>query len=429
MIIPKINTCPSEVALSTPSRLLRSEKISPRHLERLATVYVRQSSPQQLVRHQESTQVQYSLKLRAQDLGWPEGRVIVIDEDLGKSGASSEGRSGFQRLVTEASLDHVGVIFGVEMSRLARSCKDWYQLLEVCAVFGTLIADLDGVYDPSQYNDRLLLGLKGTMSEAELHIIKQRMHQGRLNKAKRGELIFHTPIGYVRRNSSEVAIDPDEQAQEIVRLVFRKFEELGTLNAVLQFLARNGVKLPVRANEGMTKGDLEWHRPNRMTLQNMLKNPMYAGAYTYGRRALDARKKIAGRPGTGRTVVPPEECMVFLRDRLPAYISWDQYKWNQERLQANRSISEEIGAAKHGPSLLSGLVVCGKCNCRMSVRYGGGSGKHVYWCGRMLTDYGDKSCQSLSGQPLDGYVSQQVLKALEPASLEVSLEAAASVER
>src|SRR5262249_37421320 len=172
----------SVIELSVPPQVLRSEKISLRHLERLAMVYVRQSSPQQLVRHQESTQVQYSLKLRAQHLGWPEGRVIVIDEDLGKSGASSEGRDGFQRLVTEVSLDHVGVIFGMEMSRLARSCKDWYQLLEVCAVFGTLIADLDGVYDPSQYNDRLLLGLKGTMSEAELHILQQRMHQGAMQK-------------------------------------------------------------------------------------------------------------------------------------------------------------------------------------------------------------------------------------------------------
>ncbi|MFO0702130.1 MAG: recombinase family protein [Nitrospira sp.] len=429
MKFPTVNSSGGEVVPARSPKLLRSEKIGSRHLERLSMVYVRQSNPQQLIRHQESTQVQYSLKLRAQDLGWPESRVVVIDEDLGKSGTSIEGRTGFQRLVTEVSLDHVGIILGVEMSRLARSCKDWYQLLEVCAVFGTLIADLDGVYDPSQYNDRLLLGLKGTMSEAELHIIKQRMSQGRLNKAKRGELLFHMPIGYVQRASGEVTLDPDAQAQEVVRLVFCKFEELGTLNAVLQFLSSNGVKLPVRPHAGMTKGELEWRRPNRMTLQNMLKNPLHAGAYTYGRRATDARRKVAGRPGTGRTVVPPEECMVFLKDRFPGYISWDQFERNQARLKANRSVAEEAGAPKHGPSLLSGLAVCGKCGCRMTVRYQGPVNKHAYVCSRRLTDYGEESCQSLAGPPLDAFVSKQALNALEPASLELSLAAAESIER
>lgn len=411
------------------SRPVRVEKVAARHLERLAMVYVRQSTAQQLVRHQESTQVQYSLKLRAQDFGWPENRVIVIDEDLGKSGASIEGRSGFQRLVAEVTLDHVGIILGVDMSRLARSCKDWYQLLEVCAVFGTLIADLDGVYDPSQYNDRLLLGLKGTMSEAELHILKQRMSQGRLNKAKRGELIFHLPIGYVRQGSDGVALDPDEQAQQIVRLVFQKFEELSTLNAVLRFFVRSGVKLPVRAREGLNKGDLEWHRPNRMTLQNMLKNPIYAGAYTYGRRATDPRRKIPGRPATGRTVVAPEDCKVFLRDRFPAYISWDQYKWNQQRLKANRAVAEEVGAPKRGSALLSGLLKCSRCGCRMSVRYGGHTTKHSYTCLQLLSNYGQEYCQSLAGQAIDTFVSKHALKALEPASLELSLEAAANIEK
>lgn len=408
---------------------LRSEKVKPRHMERLAIVYVRQSSPQQLIRHQESTQVQYSLRLRALELGWLEERVVVIDEDLGKSGASAEGRSGFQRLVAEVTLDHVGIIFGVEMSRLARSCKDWYQLLEVCALFGTLIADLDGVYDPSQYNDRLLLGLKGTMSEAELHILKQRMNQGRLNKARRGELLFHMPIGYVRRHSGEVAFDPDEQAQEVVRLIFHKFEELGTLNAVLQFLVRNEIKLPVRVREGLAKGELEWRRPNRMTLQNMFKNPIYAGAYAYGRRATDPRRKIAGRPSSGRTVVSAEQCQVFLKDRFPAYIPWEQYERNRERLRANRAVAEQMGAAKHGPSLLSGLVVCRKCGRRMNIQYGSSTTRHTYICNRMLIDYGQRSCQSLSGPVLDEFVSRQVLRALEPASLELSLEAAKNIEQ
>jgi DNA invertase Pin-like site-specific DNA recombinase len=200
-----------------------SEKILSSHLERLAVVYVRQSTAQQVLDHQESTRLQYGLVARAQLMGWPKERVLVIDDDLGKSGASSEGRIGFRRLVSEVSLNHVGMILGVEMSRLARSSKDWHQLLEICAIFGTLISDLDGVYDPAGYNDRLLLGLKGTMSEAELHVLKQRMQQGKLNKARRGELNFPVPTGYVRRPSGEVVFDPDEEVQRVVRLIFRKF--------------------------------------------------------------------------------------------------------------------------------------------------------------------------------------------------------------
>jgi DNA invertase Pin-like site-specific DNA recombinase len=198
-------------------------------------VYVRQSTLQQVTDHQESTRLQYGLVTRAEALGWPPERILTIDEDLGKSGSSAEGRSGFQRLVSEVGLNHVGLILGVEMSRLARSCKDWHQLLEICALFGTLIADLDGIYDPSQYNDRLLLGLKGTMSEAELHILKQRMMQGKRTKAQRGELGFNVPIGYIRRPSGAVQFDPDEQVRQVVRLIFRKFEELGTLNATLRY--------------------------------------------------------------------------------------------------------------------------------------------------------------------------------------------------
>ena len=251
----------------------RSEKIVERHLERLAVVYVRQSTVQQMMDHRESTNLQYGLVNRAIAMGWPEGRVLLIDEDLGKSGSSAEGREGFAKLVAEVGLDHVGLILGVEMSRLARSSKDWHQLLEICALFGTLIADLDGIYDPSQYNDRLLLGLKGTMSEAELHVLKQRLHEGKLGKARRGELTFAVPVGYVRRPSGEVVFDPDEQVQQVVRLVFRKFEELGTLHALLRYLLERSIHLGVRVREGEGKGELQWRKPNRMTLQNMLKNP------------------------------------------------------------------------------------------------------------------------------------------------------------
>jgi DNA invertase Pin-like site-specific DNA recombinase len=271
--------------------LNRVNTILPRHQERLAVVYVRQSTVQQVLNHQESTRLQYGLVERAEALGWPKERILVIDDDLGKSGSTSEGRQGFQRLVAEVGLDQVGLILGIEMSRLARSNKDWHHLLEICALFGTLIADNNGVYDASQYSDRLLLGLTGMMSEAELHLLKQRMFQGKLNKARRGELGFTLPIGYIRRPSGEVILDPDEQVRNVVRLIFGKFEELGTLNAVLRYLVEHNIELGIRVRTGPAKGELEWRRPNRMTLQNLLKSPIYAGAYVYGRRQVDPRKK------------------------------------------------------------------------------------------------------------------------------------------
>lgn len=407
---------------------LRSEKILSYHQEKLAVVYVRQSTLQQVLNHQESTQLQYGLVKRAQALGWSKERVLVIDDDLGKSGASTQGREGFQRLVAEVGMNHVGLILGIEMSRLARSSKDWHQLLEICALFRTLIADLDGVYDPSNYNDRLLLGLKGTMSEAELHIIKQRMVQGKLNKAQRGELNFLLPTGYLRRPSGEVVLDPDEQVQQVVGLIFRKFEELGTLNAVLRYLVKNDIQIGMRVTTGLNKGDLEWHRPNRMTLQNLLKNPLYAGAYVYGRRQVDPRKQQAGRPSTGRVVVDPDNWHVLLPDSYPAYISWEQYQWNLARLKSNQATAEELGAVRYGPAILSGLLICARCGCRMVVQYAQAQ-HHRYLCCRQAVDYGGDKCQQLAGAALDKFVSQQVLQALEPAALELSLEAASHLEQ
>jgi DNA invertase Pin-like site-specific DNA recombinase len=404
-------------------------KIRARHLDRLAVVYVRQSTMQQVLDHQESTRLQYGLVHRAQALGWSAARVLVIDDDLGQSGASAEGRQGFQRLVAEVGLDHVGLILGVEMSRLARSSKDWHQLLEVCALFGTLLADLDGIYDPSQYNDRLLLGLKGTMSEAELHLIKQRMYQGKLNKARRGELSFPLPIGYVWTSDGEIGFDPDEQARQMVHLIFRKFDDLGTLHGLLRYLVANDIKLGVRLREGPAKGTLQWRRPNRMTLQNLLKHPMYAGAYVYGRRQVDARKKQPGRPSTGRVTQVRPDFHVLLPDQVPAYITWSQYEHNVARLASNRNQATSIGAVRHGPSLLAGLLVCGKCQHRMQVRYGGPRHVHSYICGRIATNYGGEYCQYIPGAALDAFVSQWVLRALEPAALTLSLEATARLER
>jgi DNA invertase Pin-like site-specific DNA recombinase len=387
-------------------------------------VYVRQSTPQQMVRHQESTRLQYGLVERASRLGWSQNRVVVIDDDLGRSGATAEGRPGFQRLVAEVGLDHVGMILGIEMSRLARSCRDWHQLLEVCSVFGTLIADQDGIYDPSNYNDRLLLGLKGTMSEAELHVLKQRMLQGKLAKARRGELGMLLPMGYARRPSGEVILDPDEQAQSVIRLVFDLFETRGTVHGVLCYLVEHGVRLPFRSASGANKGELEWRRPNRVSLSNLFHNPIYAGAYVYGKRPTDPRRKQPGRNGTGRTVAAFGEWDVLIKDRVPAYITWSRHESNVHQLADNRA--RALGTTRRGPALLAGLLRCGRCGCRMNVSYGGGYQR--YLCSRRTSDYADPICISVAGRILDEKVTALVLRALEPAALEVSLEVAENVE-
>jgi DNA invertase Pin-like site-specific DNA recombinase len=392
----------------------------------LAAVYVRQSTPQQMIRHQESTRLQYGLVERALALGWAKPQVLVIDEDLGKSANSVAGRSGFQRLVAEVSLAHVGIIFGLEMSRLARSNRDWHHLLEVCALFGTLIGDLDGIYDPTDYNDRLLLGLKGAMSEAELHVLKQRMVAGKRAKAERGELGMPVPMGYVRRPSGEVVKDPDEQAQAVIELIFDQFARVGTIHAVLRYLVQHQIRVPQRVRFGPSKGELVWHRPNRTTLSNLLHHPIYAGAYTYGRRPTDPKRKQPGRPSTGRLVAKPEEWQVLLPDRLPAYISWEQFERNRRQLEANTQAG--LGVIRYGPSLLSGLVVCGRCGLRMAAAYNNNGAGLRYSCAREMVDYGGALCQSLTGTPLDAWMSELVLQALEPAALEVSLEVAADVE-
>jgi DNA invertase Pin-like site-specific DNA recombinase len=403
-----------------------SDKIQRHHRERLAIVYVRQSTLQQLNRHQESTRLQYGLVDQALALGWTQSQVLVIDEDLGKSGRSVEGRLGFQRLVSEVGLNHVGIVLGLDMSRLARSCRDWYQLLEVCGLFGTLIGDLDGIYDPQDYNDRLLLGLKGTMSEAESHVLKQRMLAGKQAKAARGELGMQVPMGYVRRPSGDAVKDPDEQAQSTIALVFDQFRCIGTVNGVLRYLVEHHIQLPHRLRSGPGKGELEWHRPSRMTLSNLLHHPMYAGAYVYGRRPTDPQRQQPGRPATGRRVAGPHECAVLLKGRLPAYISWAQFERNQRQLDANRA--QQQGAIRQGPSLLSGSVICGRCGLRMAAVYGNNGNGLRYACNRMAVDYGEAPCQSLVGAVLDKFVAEQVLLALEPSALEISLQVAEDIE-
>lgn len=412
----------------------RPQKIHRRHLEQTAVVYIRQSSMQQVHRNQESTKIQYGLVGLAQELGWAPDRIVVIDDDLGVSGASAIGREGFQRLLTEVALDHVGLIVGVEMSRLARSNKDWHQLLELCARFGTLIADLDGLYDPSHYNDRLLLGLKGTMSEAELHILRQRLLQGKLHKARRGELAVPVPTGYLRQPSGEVILDPDEEVQLAVRTVFEEFERIGTIHGLLRALVGRGVQIGVRRRTRPDLGRLVWHRPHRGMIANVLRHPIYAGAYAYGRRQVDPRRQQPGRRGSGRTplLLVPEQWQVCLRDRLPAYISWEQYERNQMRLKANRDRHPAGGVYRNGAALLGGLIVCGRCGYRMSVQYGKSPNERRYGryvCGHTAAARGEAVCASLTTAPLDDLVAGLALKALEPAALEVSMRVSEQIER
>jgi DNA invertase Pin-like site-specific DNA recombinase len=332
-----------------------SPKLRPWHLDRTAVVYVRQSTPQQVLDHQESTARQYALADRATALGWPRSQVQVIDDDLGKSGQSAEGRPGFQRLLAEVALDRVGLILGLEMSRLARSCKDWHHLLELCARFRVLLADADGVYDPTEYADRLVLGLTGMMSEAELHILKQRMYQGKLNKARRGELIARVPAGYVKSPAGEVTLDPDEQAQGVIRLIFDEFDRRGTVHGVLRSLIAHVVRLPVRAQGGPNRGQLDWRDPCRETVRHILRHPMYAGAYRYGFRPTESRRQSPGHPRAGRgSGLAAEDCLVFLKDRFPAYISLERFEANQARLTANRARTDSAGAVRDGSACWPG---------------------------------------------------------------------------
>src|SRR4051795_10842093 len=277
-----------------PSRGRRSPKIRDRHLDLLAVVYVRQSSPQQVLDHKESRERQYELVDHALALGWPRARVLVIDDDQGRSAKEADRRQGFQRLLAEVSMDHVGLVLGLEMSRLSRTSREWHHLLEVCALFGTLLADQDGVYDPSDTNDRLLLGLKGTISEFELITMRNRLERGRLHKAQRGELFHNVPTGYVKLSTERVEMDPDEQVRDIIRLIFDKYDEIGTAWGVFHYLIRNNIRLGFRPFYGPNRGNLEWRRPNLLTIFQILRNPIYAGAYAYGRRPHKRVRTVTG---------------------------------------------------------------------------------------------------------------------------------------
>lgn len=403
----------------------RPGKVTEQHLARKAIVYVRQSTLRQVHQHQESGGLQYALKDRAVAWGWPSARVEIIDEDQGRSGASAEQRSGFQRLVAEVGLNHVGLVLGIEMSGLARSNRDWYRLLDMCALSHTLIADNDGLYDPRQYNDRLLLGLKGTMSEAELHILRQRLDAGRWAKARRGELSIKLPMGSVYRPSGEIIKDPDEQVPSVIELVFASFERCRTINGVARALLTSGVQLPVREHSGPDQGRLRWSHPSVRTLRKLFASPIYAGADVYGRKSVRGRP-FPSEPGEPLVDRLEDRWEVCLKDRLPAYIRWEEFVRNVRQIQANHP--KRRGTPRRGSSLLAGLVVCGHCGKRMGTRYSQNGNGLRYCCepGRPLPP--DTPCHSVPGTFIDEAVSELVLDAPKPMALELRVQAAADLE-
>jgi DNA invertase Pin-like site-specific DNA recombinase len=403
-------------------RSVRSSKIQPRHWERSAIVYVRQSTPRQVQENLESKARQYDLANHAIALGWPTGRVVIIDEDQGKSGRDAEHRSGFQRLLAEVTLGHVGLVLGLEMSRLARSSKDWHHLLELCALFDTLLGDQDGVYNPMDSNDRLLLGLKGTMSEFELFTMRNRLQRGLLHKAERGELHIAPPLGYERLVSGEIVLDTDEQARDVIQLIFDKFDELGTARRVLIYLIQNKIQLGIRWNRGPRRGQLEWRRPQYGTILRVLTHPNYAGAYVYGRKEV-RRAKQTRRTNSGElSRYRPSAWKILMKDHMPSYISWDRYEANQKRLQGNIPIATSPGVARDGVALLVGLVVCGTCGRKLHPLYPR-AGKPYYYCSIHNDRIEEQICHGVTAGVIDGLVVEQVHQALKPASLALSLRA------
>ena len=405
--------------IRTSSSSEKASKISARHLERTAYVYVRQSTPQQVRRNPEGRENQEALAGRAVDLGWSPGRVRVLDADLGLSGKSVEGREGFRELTSEVSLGHAGIVLSYEASRLARNNADWYALLDLCTLRGTLIADADGIYDPTEYNDRLLLGLRGMMSEAELHLLRLRMDAGKARQIEKGTYRQGLPTGLVRLDDGRVVKHPDLHVQKAIELLFERFSSLGTISKVLKSLREDGASLPRFRYGGPHHGELIWLRPTTTSIHGFLSNPAYAGAFVHGRRQ-------SARDGTnGRVTKPMEEWTAVHRDVYPAYISWEEFLANRERLRQNgyRLAENARGAPRSGPALLAGLVVCGHCGRRMGVVYGGAKGHGGYVCTAVPSTHGARSCLYAPRVNVDAAAIEAFFEAIRPAELDL-LEAA-----
>lgn len=407
---------------------MTSDKLQPFHRERKAIVYLRQSSQHQLVNNRESTQRQYALADRAADLGWPPQRVEVVDEDLGRSGTGTAWRTGFQLLAKEVAEGRVGAVLALEVSRFARSSTDWHQLLDLCGWASTVIVDEQAVYDPRDPNDRLLLGLKGQMSEAERYWMRLRLQGGKLSKARRGELRLHAPIGYVwDASSSRLEMDPDERVRDAIALVFERFRIDGSAHAVLRYLVRHALDLPHRP----LGGAVSWGRPRSGAIERLLHSPIHAGAYVLGRT--ESRPVVAdGRLlGVRQVRTPTEAWKVCIHERHPGYISWDEYMSNQERLDQNRAhfqVPLRRGAARDGAALLQGIVLCGRCGARMQVNYKGRFQTARYTCpshGR----YGEASvCWTIGAAAIDSAVVDRFLAVAIPPEVELSLAVAREAE-
>ena len=397
------------------------DKITASHLERMAYLYVRQSTLRQVVENTESTARQYGLRERAVALGWPLERVVVIDSDLGQSGASAADREGFQRLVSEVSLGHAGIVLGLEVSRLARNNTDWHRLLELCALADTLILDEDGLYDPASFNDRLLLGLKGTMSEAELHVLKARLRGGILSRARRGELKQMLPIGFVYDAEDRVLLDPDAQVQAAVRLLFATFDREGSCLAVAKAFQDQHLLFPRRVRSGPKKGQLHWGELLQCRVAQIIHNPRYAGAFAFGRTRQRQRPngKIESRK------VKPED-WILIRDAHAGYITWSQYESNVQRVKGNAASwgpDRRQGPPREGNALLQGLVICGTCGERMTVRYHSyrGNAMPTYWCGRRSLQRGSGLCQTIHGAALDAAIGDVLVEMMTPLAIETAL--------
>jgi len=398
------------------------QKVKASHLKRNAYLYVRQSTLRQVLENTESTQRQYALRENAAALGWPLDRIMVIDTDLGQSGASAADRQGFQRLVTEVSLNRAGIVLGLEVSRLARNSMDWHRLLEICALADTLILDEDGVYDPAHFNDRLLLGLKGTMSEAELHVLRARLQGGIRNKARRGELFVRPPMGFVYNNEEKLVLDPDQHVRQSVHLLFETFRRTGSAMATVKYFAEQGLQFPRRVHTGPNKGDVVWAGLEHSRALRILHNPRYAGAFVYGRT--HTRKTVDGEWIIED--VPREEWEVLIPGAHAGYLDWDEYEQNQRRLRDNcQAYGEDRRKSppREGPALLQGLLLCGRCGKRMTVRYHSRHGQLVpdYVCQREGIEHAEPICQHIPGAAIDEAAGNLLVEAVTPVTLEVAL--------
>ncbi len=399
-----------------------TQKITAGHLKRDAYLYIRQSTIRQVFENTESTRRQYALRQRAVALGWPVERVIVIDSDLGKSGASGVDREGFKTLVSEVGLGHAGIVLGLEVSRLARNSTDWHRLLEICALSDTLILDEDGLYDPSHFNDRLLLGLKGTMSEAELHVLRARLQGGIRNKARRGELKSPLPVGLEYDQQDRVVLDPDRQVQQALRTVFQTYQRAGSACAVVKFFREQNLLFPRRLRRGPNKGQLVWAPLGHTRVLQTLHNPRYAGAFVYGR--FRTRKNGSGHHSIQK--LPQDQWHTLLPDTHPGYITWEQFQQNQQRF---REYAQAYGFDRRksppgqGPALLQGLVMCGICGQRMTVRYHARKGRlnTNYMCQRHGIEHAQPICQSVPGVGIDQAIGELLVQMIEPVTLEVAL--------